>query len=342
MSEDAGEETLDLPPSLRDGKVVEGRGGRLFLANDANRVLDQHRGALRFSEDQLRQWRLLLETRRAWLAERGARHYFLIAPNAHSVYADDLPEGISTAPQRPIDQLLAHLAAHGAGAGVVYPLEALVAHRDAHAYAKTGSHWTGLGAFLAAQALLEVIAADLPVRVPSLEELEIHELTYIGDLGAKLRPQGVSTFVRVRPRAPRAKLIEDNRVRNTGRRIDYVSADDAARLDCLVYGDSFAVRVLPFLAESFRRVTFAHMPNLDFDLVAELRPDVVVKIMCERFMIVVPVDLPGRTQAAIAAEKLAAGDLLPPRRRPPQPGRPVSLSELRAPAGAGRAREPRA
>ena len=324
MSEEAVEETFDLPPSLRDGKVVEGRHGRLFLANDANRVLDQHRGAIKFAEADLRQWRHLLETRAAWLEKQGARHYFLIAPNAHSVYQDELPEGVATAAERPVEQLLRHLREHGADAGVVYPIEALAAERDRHAYARTASHWSGLGAFLAARALLQEVAREVPVEVPALDAFEVEELTYFGDLGAKVDPPASSTYVRLTPRAPRARLKEDNRVRNTGRRVVYeAEAPAAGGLDCLVYGDSFAVRVLPFLAESFRRLTFVHMPNLDFDLVRELSPDVVVKIMNERFLIVVPVDMPARTHAELAAEKLAAGDVMPPP-PPRRPGRAVS------------------
>jgi len=230
-----------------------------------------------------------------------------------------------TAPERPVEQLLAHLAAHGSDAGVVYPLEALAARREAHAYPKTGSHWSSLGAFLAGRALLQEIARDLPVDVPDIEDYEVEELTYIGDLGAKLRPQATSPFVRLTPRAPRAARIEDNRVRNTGRRITYEAREGPGTLECMVYGDSFAVRVLPFLAESFHRLTFVHMPNLDFDLVGELRPEVVVKIMSERFLIQVPVDLPARTHAQLAAEKLAAGDVMPPA-RPPRPGRAISLT----------------
>ena len=95
----------------------------------------------------------------------------------------------------------------------------------------------------------------------------------------------------------------------------------------MVYGDSFAMRVLPFLAESFARLTFVHMVDLDFDLVASLDPDVVVKIMNERFLISVPVDAPAKTQAQLEAEKLAVGDVLPPRRAPRGEGRP--LSEIR-------------
>jgi hypothetical protein len=206
----------------------------------------------------------------------------------------------------------------------VYPLEALTGEPGRHAYARTASHWSGLGAFIAARAVLADIARELPVEVPHLDAYEVEELTYFGDLGAKLDPPATSPYVRLTPRAPRARMTADNRVRNTGRRVVYEAEPaDAAGLRCLVYGDSFAVRVLPFLAESFRSLTFVHMPNLDFDLVQELEPDVVVKIMNERFLIVVPVDLPAKTHAELAAEKLAAGDVMPPR-RPPRPGRPVT------------------
>ena len=328
MSATPGEETFDLPPSLLDGKVVEGRHGRLFLANDANRVLDQHRGEVRFSEEQLRQWRLLLETRTAWLLQQGIRHFFLIAPNAHSIYPEDLPDGVATASERPVEQLLRHLAAHGMDPGVVYPLETLKAGKDAHAYPKTGSHWSGLGAFLATSGLLQEIARELPIDVPGIDAFEVEELTYIGDLGAKLRPQATSTFVRLTARDPRVHLIEDNRVRNTGRRMTYESGEGPGTLECLVYGDSYAVRVLLFLAQSFRRVTFVHMPNLDFDLVRDLAPDVVVKVMNERFLIAVPVDLPAKTHAELAAEKIAAHDVMPPR-GPRRTGRPVTYDLAR-------------
>ena len=310
MSEDLRAGELDLPASIGDGKVVEGRDGRLFLANDANEVLDQHSGRLRFTEDQLRQWRLLLETRIAWLERRGARHYFLIAPNGHSVYADMLPVGIPSASERPIHQLLGHLRDHESYARILYPLDSLVAIGEA-AYPKTGSHWSPYGASVASQALVEEIRRDVPVDGVSPDAFEFAEITIVGDLGAKMNPQRTSTFVRADGLAPRAQLVFDNRVVNKGRRVVYEweSADTGPH--CMVYGDSFALRAVRFLAESFARVTFVQMVNLDFDLVRKLEPDVVVKVMNERFMIVVPQDLPAKTQAQLEAEKIAAGEVMP-------------------------------
>jgi hypothetical protein len=78
--------------------------------------------------------------------------------------------------------------------------------------------------------------------------------------------------------------------------------------------------VIRFLSESFARLTFVHMPSLDFDLARTLEPDVVVKVMNERFLISVPQDVPAPTQAQLEAEKIAAGDIVPVRRDSlPQP-----------------------
>jgi hypothetical protein len=45
---------------VRDGKVVEGRDGFLFLAHDVNDVLAQHTGELRLDREQLERWRVAL------------------------------------------------------------------------------------------------------------------------------------------------------------------------------------------------------------------------------------------------------------------------------------------
>jgi alginate O-acetyltransferase complex protein AlgJ len=324
VSEDIRTEHPDLPASIRDGKVVEGLEGRLFLANDANSVLDQHSGRLRFSEDQLRQWRVLLETRTAWLERLGSHHFFLIAPNAHSVYPHMLPAGVPSAPERPVHQLLGHLRDNESYARVVYPLDALASGDDL-VYPKTGTHWSELGASIACRTLVEEIRREVPIDPLSPHAFEFMALPFNGDLGAKMTPPWVSTYVRADVRTTRARRVADNRVRNTGRRMDYEWTSGAGGPSCLVYGDSFAIRVLQFLAESFPRLTFVHMMNLDFDLVRSLAPDVVVKIMNERFLISVPVDAPAKTQAQLEAERIAAGDVMPPRQVPPAPrGRPLS------------------
>jgi hypothetical protein len=65
----------------------------------------------------------------------------------------------------------------------------------------------------------------------------------------------------------------------------------------------------PFLAASFRRMLFAFSSTLDYELVWEERPDVVISIMNERFCITVPQDLGAPTTPEVARQKTAEGVL---------------------------------
>ena len=78
-----------------------------------------------------------------------------------------------------------------------------------------------------------------------------------------------------------------------------------------MFGDSYAVRLMSLVAESFRRTFWAHS-YFGHELVTELRPDVVVTVASERGMIVVQNDAePGLRR--LEAGKRASGDMMPPR-----------------------------
>ena len=59
-----GDDTLGTAGPVRfvrdDGKVMEGRDGFLFMANDNNRVVDQHAGEVALDAAQLDGWRATL------------------------------------------------------------------------------------------------------------------------------------------------------------------------------------------------------------------------------------------------------------------------------------------
>ena len=225
------------------------------------------------------------------------------------MYPDLLPAGVESAPQRPVHQLLVHLREHDSPVRPIYALDQVAAHRDECVFPETGSHWTGLGAFYGYRALVEAVADIVPLREFSRDDIVTSEVVVTGDLGAKVVPRRRSTWVNVDLRNPRARVVADNRVRNRGRRLTYEGGGPGG--DCLVFGDSFAMRMLPLLAESFRRLTFAHMANFDTELVDELEPEVVLTEMGERALILVPSDLPERSWRSLAEQKLAAGDVIP-------------------------------
>ena len=69
--------------------------------------------------------------------------------------------------------------------------------------------------------------------------------------------------------------------------------------------------MLLFLAPAFRRVTFAHTASLDFELAQEERPDVVISILNERFMIILPNDMISPTTREVASGSSRPGSVRP-------------------------------
>ena len=304
------EARLDLPAPAADQKVLRGKDGWLFLAHDSNDVLGQHAGTRLLTDLQVQQWQDLLEARTAWLSVEGIPYAFLIAPDPHAVYADMLPEGVPVGKTRPVLQVLEHLEQRESWAPVLYPLSALVEKRDEIVFPKTGTHWTEYGAYLAYRELMAMLTENLPVRTLSRRDLHLSYEERAGDLGHRFDPPIRDRYVYVDVIDSGVRLVHDNRVRNRGRLVEFAS-DAPNGLTCLVFGDSYAVRMVPLIAESFKRTFWAHT-HFDYELVRELRPDAVVTVACERFLIVVQSDA-GPGIRRLEAQKRTAGDMMEPR-----------------------------
>lgn len=301
-----------LPQERADNKFVRGKQGWLFLGHDTNDVLGQMRGERLLSDEELGWWRSLLETRTDWLRTRGVAYHFLAAPNPHSVYPEMLPFDVIPGTLRPVSQLSEYLRKVESPARLLYPLDRLIEERDRPIYTKTNSHWTDLGAFFAYDVLMDAIGDPIQVRRRAESDLKFFEEVHPGDLGSKIDPAESSLHLYAIPKPRKAQLVHDNRVILNGHRMDW-ECPQAGESVCLLLGDSFAHALLPFLAESFGRLVFGHITTLDRQLVDEVKPDVVVSLMNERYLIKVPVDEGARSLTELAAEKRARGAVYPPR-----------------------------
>jgi hypothetical protein len=298
----AGEEFVPAE-HVADGKFIRGRDGRLFLARDTNDVLAQHAGELLFESEELDRWTALLERRHCLLAECGIEYLFVIAPDAHSVYPDQLPAGVNHGQRRPVVQLLDHLAQRACPVRPIYPLAELRETRaGVDCYSRLDSHWNDVGAFVAYSRLAEEMQRRSPMRRLREDDVVfVTKPTMAGDLGYKVNAEPELVPV-AEMRVQRARLVRDNRVQNTGSLISTFCPD--APGSCVLMGDSYSWGVLKYLAESFRRCTFAYTPTLDLEFLKDQRPDVVVSLMAERMLIRVPDDERGASIASLAARKL--------------------------------------
>jgi alginate O-acetyltransferase complex protein AlgJ len=295
---------------IRDGKVVQGKGGWLFLAYDSSEVLRQHTGDRTLSPEQIEQWRVLLEERTDRLAQMGSSYTFLVAPDTHSVYPERLPDEIVPTAERPIHKLMRRLEESKSPAKLIYPLTELVAKKhEMEVCSPFDTHWSEFGAFVAYTRLLDELRQQVPVRQIAPGHVLYYTRMMPGELSVKLGfDDDVEQLASVL--YWRARLIEDNCVFNKGSYV-VLECDEAPPTKCVLFGDSYSPMLMRFLAESFRRLVFAHMPTVDYELVERERPDVVVSLLAERFLIEVPDDSKGVTVEDLARPKLEKGNTRP-------------------------------
>jgi alginate O-acetyltransferase complex protein AlgJ len=298
------------PPTL-DGKVIEGKDGWLFVAYDGLDVIGQHTGTVRLSERELRDWRLILEGRVAWLEKRGVHYFFMLSINPHTLYPELMPDEYAMAKERTVEQLISHLEESGSYARVIYPLPEILAAKEQRQVAcKTSSHWNAVGAYAAYRRLIGEIGEVAPVYVVPEERVEYFDASRFADLGIKVEPPRKSVITFANVLGQRARLKTDNRVLRRGRIAEF-ECPEAPDTSCMVIGDSFNYQMMPFMAESFRNLYFVHLHTLDHDLVEECRPDVVVNVMNERGLSTVMYDLPARTTRDFAEDKIERGEVDP-------------------------------
>lgn len=269
--------------------MLAGRDGWLFLRNDTNDYIGQLTGRRPLTAEQVSGWRILLEARAEVVRELGIAWVSVIAPEKHVVYAEYLPDGLTPAARRPVHQF-AELA-HEAGAPACYPIDELaIAKRNAQLYPRVDTHWNQRGAYIAYHRIGKAIASrGLDVEILPESAIRWHEREEAGDLGGKLPSVvtgGVATAHLVEHSA---RIVFDNQVIHHGSVIAFES-DRADAPRAVVVGESYTNHLLVFLKETFSRTLFVHSSALDRRLLEAERPDVVITVPTERFLVRLPTD----------------------------------------------------
>ena len=128
--------------------MLVGKGGWLFERDGGRRVLAQMRGDVMLARKAALRWVFVLESRTAWLDDRGIPYVFGVAPCKTAVLAEHLPHGVVVSPRRPIGQLLRRIAEDDSFAEVVYPLDELRAEAAQRTvFSSHDSRWDANGAF---------------------------------------------------------------------------------------------------------------------------------------------------------------------------------------------------
>jgi alginate O-acetyltransferase complex protein AlgJ len=286
--------TVELFRTSPTVKVLIGRQGWLFISNDNdyNNEIISYRALKPFSQQELVQFKIVLEQRRDWLAKRGCRYVFMVAPNKSTIYPEFLPATIRKAhPQTRMDQLIDYLAKHSSLRILDMRPALLAAKAKNRIYHKTDSHWNDLGGYFAYREIILHLQRYFPdVKPRPLGDFKIdRRLTQGGDLAIMLSLQKKmfrETRITVRPKVP----FRSRRAVPTAEFPEFkwihltATACPGGQIPAAVMvRDSFAHQFYPYLSEHFRRMVYIWDWGLHFypDVIEKEKPVIVIDQMVE-------------------------------------------------------------
>jgi len=266
-------------------KVLLGENGWFFAAFD--RVLDYQRAAEPLSEARLGEWIATLEQRRAALAARKIAYAFVVAPDAHSIYPEHLPRALTRGAPTRLDQLV-EAARKQAPDLLLIDLRPVLLERkhEAPLYFKTDTHWNPVAGWLASRA----IASRLGLRQEpgDLAPLRTRRIPG-GDLVRLLGIEGSFEDSEAWPAAMPAPSMTDEAGKPLSYRFTNVKFRERVRVlnpsgrkKALVFQDSFAEAMLPWLSGAFAETLWLRSYRFSDEVVRQEAPDVVIEQVVER------------------------------------------------------------
>ena len=274
-----------------DRHIIFGQDDWMFWTDDRETVpatMADSRGKLQFSASEIRR----IESEVRAIQERFSACRLpiaiFIAPNKQSLYGEFLINLDRHAPQTRLDGLMTALS-EPAKNMIIDPRplmrSAKLMHAPVRLFNKTETHWNDLGAFYGYHSLITALARVAPVphlELASLDNYNISVARYAGgDMAMRVlfSPwRFPDENVGVTPKVPIAGERE-----NMLDRRHFLHRNPRGKGRLLLFGDSFASQLVPFLAQHFAEVYRYVGEEIDGAVVARLRPDVVLLQMVERY-----------------------------------------------------------
>jgi hypothetical protein len=273
--------------------VIAGKDDWLFYADDGG--IDDYIQAAPFTTDELAVWRLAVERTRDWLKARNIPYLFVIAPDKQMIYPEHMPASLHRMrSDYRADQFIAYMRARSDVDILDLRPAVNAAKAGALLYHRYDTHWNDRGGLVGYQP----IAARLREWFPA-----IHPLTREDFDESPLVPSGDKTTMLGLVDAGKVAMpglvrrggwpyrvvepVHPDPYGEEGRLVTEIAGSTLPR--AVVFRDSFAGRLMPYLSEHFSHVVYLWQNDFDPDVVLHERADVVVQeIVARHFFAYMP------------------------------------------------------
>lgn len=225
-----------------------------------------------------------------WLQDRGIKFYVMVTPNKNRVYPEKMPRGYDPVPHVGHNrlELYKRYFIEQVGIPIIDPTDSLVqAKQRRDVYYTSDTHWNLFGGFKGYQVIMDALQRDFPYLYKIPEEAFIFQQVESdqGDLAMLFGMEDVYKRVdyHMTFSNPDLKLELPH---SSDIRIDYRDNKtiEGSKLKLLMYRDSYANYLIPFLNQHFKDATYIWSYEFTPSLIEELKPDVVIFETLQRFM----------------------------------------------------------
>ena len=264
-------------------EVIVGKDGFLYLTE----------GTLEFdplTDGQLATWAAELEERQAFLAERGIDYLFVVVPDKTDIYPEYLPPYLARKKTQSRLDLFCDEMARRTNVPIVNLGRALLAAKTSdELYYRNDPHWNSLGAYLGCEAVVEALPSRFSeLSLPPWEHFSIKKRPFGG--GGLARMMGLTKHLRERsyklPRNEFAGCAERFEITKPPEP-SFGSECASGRHRALMFRDSYATAMAPFLSETFARIIYLWMRPSFADFRREVsaeKPELVIEERVARFL----------------------------------------------------------
>ena len=258
--------------------VILGSNGWLYFGSES--ALSSYRALRPFSLEQLEAYHQIIEARRDWLAVRGIPYVLIILPNKDTIYPEFMPAAYNEVnPKSRLDQLLDYMKVHSS----VLILDVREDLRRARRLSACMTSPTATGTCGAATWLtggscrLLAWFPDAHARPRSA----FHDVVEIGPGGDLARMLGVpDQFPEERLKLEPRERWSFSHSEETPSIAHTAYPELAMATECqgadlpraVLFRDSFAVQLIPFLAEHFERMLCIWDNNFDQAIIEHEHP----------------------------------------------------------------------
>lgn len=264
--------------------VLIGKEGWLF--NGGEKAIGAYQRLNSFSDKDLSALKRYFRNKQKMFEKKGISYYFVLAPDKHSVYSEQLPFSVreigTTSRYNQLKDVLEDV-----DVSYIDLKPALVEAKNAsQVYYKYDSHWNYFGSYVAYKELMSCVQKDY-LEITALSEEDFKIKLVDSTLNGLSRNIGISQKLEDEELLYK---IENPKAQTLIRRdpmIRVFTTNQPELPNLLVTGDSFMrYWVLTYLSQNFNNTVFIREPfaNVSDEILEILEPDIIIDEVLERYL----------------------------------------------------------